>query len=40
VTGNLVERTIGVAAKFIHKLEMNTLYVIDGVEVTLLDANQ
>ncbi|ELT87607.1 hypothetical protein CAPTEDRAFT_226585 [Capitella teleta] len=39
VTGNLVERKLGVASKRVRKLEMNTLYVIEGVEVTLLDAN-
>ena len=40
VTANLVKQQIKVAGQFIHDLDMNRPHVIDGVEVTLLDANQ
>lgn len=40
ITANLVRKIIKVQEEFIHAVELNSPVVIDGVEVTALDANQ
>lgn len=40
VTANLVRRIIKVEEQFIHPMELDTPVLVDGVEVTALDANQ
>lgn len=40
VTANLVKLKVKVEDKFLHPLPLNTPIQVDGVEVTLLEANQ
>jgi len=40
VTANLVKAILGVSARYVVPLPMDTLCTVDGVTVTLMDANQ
>lgn len=40
VSGRLVKAILKVNAKLIRTMDINTKYIIDGVEVTAIDANQ
>ena len=40
ITANLVKQQLKVSQDYVHALDMNTAHIIEGVEVTLLDANQ
>ena len=40
IPGNLVHMKLGVAEDCIRKLELNKVYVIQGAEVALIEANQ
>lgn len=40
ITGNLVKSKLKVAEQYVHVLPMNTECIVQGVKVTLLDANQ
>lgn len=40
LSGRLVETLLNVNPKYIHTMDINTKYVIEGIEVTPIDANQ
>jgi len=40
VTSNLLIELLKVDKQYVHPLELNREYIIDGVKVTLIDANQ
>lgn len=40
VTSNLLSEHLKVDKQYIHALDLNKEYIIDGVKVTLIDANQ